>query len=129
MTIRIERTFPHPAATVWDVVGNPVRVDWVPGVESCRIDGDIRHFEMEGVGELAERILLCDADQFRLEYGVVESQPPLEHHRAVIQLEDHHNGSVLIWETEVRPEQAEPIIRRNVEAALDQLGKVLAQGS
>lgn len=125
MAIRIEHALPFAADVVWNVVGDPGRVDWVPGVESCEMETDVRRFRMAGAGELAERILLRDPERRRLEYGVVVSTPPLKSHRAAIEIREQPEGCLLIWETEVEPEVVEPFIRRSMEGALEQLERVL----
>lgn len=125
MAIRIEHPLAWSAAAVWAVVGDPARIDWVPGVESCAMEGDVRRFAMAGAGELAERILLRDPERRRLEYSVIQSTPPLEAHRAAIEVVEQSEGCLLIWETEVRPEAVEPFIRRSMKGALAQLETVL----
>ncbi len=125
MALRIEHSLPFSADAVWDVVGDPARIDWVPGVESCEMEGDVRRFAMAGAGELAERILLRDPAQRRLEYSVIASTPALEAHKAAIEVRPQPEGCLLIWETDVRPEAVEPFIRRSMEGALEQLERVL----
>ena len=36
---------------VWEVISNVSRCDWLPTVNHVDLDGDIRSFEMEGIGE------------------------------------------------------------------------------
>ncbi len=128
MAIRIEHVLPASPAAVWAVIGDPGRVDWVPGVESCDYDGSVRRFGMPGAGQLAERILDLDPERRRLEYAVIESKPALEAHHASLQVDDHPDGALLVWETQVQPEAVEPFIRKNMDAALIQLEAVLAAG-
>lgn len=125
MALRIEHALPFSPDAVWHVVGDPARIDWVPGVASCAMDGDIRRFTMAGAGELAERILLRDPARRRLEYSVIASTPALEAHKAAIEVRPQAAGCLLIWETEVRPKAVEPFIRRSMEGALAQLERVL----
>ena len=115
----------EPAA-VWAIIGDPGRVDWVPGVESCEFDGQVRRFSMAGAGGLAERIVLLDHDAMRIEYSVVESTPPLESHLAVIQLEAAEGGTRMRWTTEVSPSAVEPFIEAGMDGSLVQLEQVLA---
>ena len=82
MAIELRHVFRTTPQAVWDVISDPGRVDWVAGVESATFDGEIRRFKMTGAGDLAETILTLDATQRLLEYGVVESTPPLDAHRA-----------------------------------------------
>mgnify|MGYP003335633612 CR=1 FL=1 len=35
---------------VWEVISNVSRCDWLPTVNHVDLDGDIRSFEMEGMG-------------------------------------------------------------------------------
>ncbi len=125
MALRIEHPLRQDADAIWAVVGDPVRIDWVPGVASCTMDDDVRRFSMAGAGELAERILSRDPERRRLEYSVIQSTPPLKAHRAAIEVIEQAEGCLLIWETEVLPEAVEPFIRRSMEAALAQLETLL----
>jgi len=129
VTIHAEFELSHPPAAVWAVVGDPGRVDWVPGVEACELDGDVRRFTMRGAGRLAERILLRDPSRRRLEYSVIESQPPLAAHRASIEVESHGGGARLIWSTTVEPVAVEPFIRKSMEASIERLRSVLAEAA
>ena len=42
---------------VWGVISNVSRCDWLPTVNHIDLDGDIRSFEMEGMGKIKERII------------------------------------------------------------------------
>jgi hypothetical protein len=56
MAIELEFNLPHPITDVWQIIGDPGRIDWVAGVASCEYDGTVRRFKMDGAGELAEQI-------------------------------------------------------------------------
>ncbi len=126
MAITIERTLNFPIDEVWGIVGDVQRVDWVPGVERCEFDGEVRRFTMSGAGHLAERIFEHDDNARRLVYGVVESTPPLEHHRACIQLSADGERTKFLWTTEVAPESVAPFIRKGMQGSLDMLERVLS---
>lgn len=125
MAIRLDFVLNATPDRVWQVVGDPGRTDWVPGVESCAFDGTVRCFVMQGAGRLCERILLRDPERRRLEYAVIESRAPLTSHRAAIQVDAHPEGTLLRWETDVEPVAVEPFIRQSMEAAITQLRRVL----
>ena len=125
MAIEVRHVFRTTPQAVWDVISDPGRVDWVAGVESATYDGEVRRFKMTGAGELAEAILTLDATQRLLEYGVVESTPPLDAHRASMQILDHDEGAELVWKTEVEPVAVEPFIKAGMEASLPGLHNVL----
>ena len=101
MAIKIEQILPYPPADIWTIVGEPGRVDWVPGVESAEFDGHVRRFKMAGAGGLAERINKRDEGRMYLEYSVIESTPPLQSHFASITLEAHEEGTLFTWQTHV----------------------------
>ena len=126
MAIKIQHVLPHPPTVVWEVVGNPGRVDWVPGVESAEFDGEVRRFKMEGAGGLAERINKRDEALMYLEYSVIESTPPLQLHLASITLESHADGTLFIWQTHVEPAEVEPFIAAGMKGSLAQLANILA---
>ena len=58
MAILIEHEFKSTAMELWDIVGTPDRIDWVPGVTECVFDGEVRRLGMPGAGQIAEKILL-----------------------------------------------------------------------
>ena len=126
MAIKIEEILPYPPAIIWAIVGEPGRVDWVPGVESAEFDGEVRRFKMVGAGGLAERINERDAQRMYLEYSVIESTPPLQSHVASITLEPHEGGTRFIWQTTVEPVAVEHFIATGMKGSLVQLADVLA---
>jgi hypothetical protein len=36
--INLEQDFACPAQTLWQILGQPDRVDWVPGVAGCQLE-------------------------------------------------------------------------------------------
>ena len=126
MAIRLEHEFKVPARTLWEIVGTPDRVDWVPGVSECRFDGDVRRLIMSGAGQIAERILAHGNDKMMIEYSCFESIPALEHHLASIQLQAKDAGSCLmIWTTEVEPVAVEPFIKKSMAGCLVRIEELL----
>ena len=58
--IIVSETYPYKLDLAWEIISDLKRSDWVPGVENITLDGDVRSFTMEGMGEIKEKILLCD---------------------------------------------------------------------
>ena len=125
MTIKFEVDFSCIASVLWAIVGAPGRSDWVPGVTACQLIGDVRRMNMSGAGEVAEKIHRIDNEGMCIEYGVIESRPPLKAHRASIRLESIPSGTRLTWHTEVEPVAVEPFIRQAMEASVVQLRKMV----
>jgi hypothetical protein len=129
MSMEIKHFLPFSPQTIWAVVGSPGRVDWVPGVESCDFDGEVRRFKMAGAGGLAERIVSHDDAQMFMEYSVVESTPPLKSHLASINLNPQGDGTEFTWCTDVEPVEVEPFIKKGMLGSLALLEQILAAES
>ena len=52
-----KRLFHNSPDTIWKIISNISRSDWVPGVESIELDGNKRIFKMKGMGRLVEKII------------------------------------------------------------------------
>lgn len=125
MEITIEKVFHCEREKIWAVIGNPERVDWVPSASDCVFDGSIRRFQMQGAGQLAERIVRRDEDEMILKYSVIESSA-VDLHLATISLINHEgNKTRFSWTQEFEPAHLEPFIRKGMEDSLVQLDSVL----
>ena len=124
MALKMDEIFDCPAQKIWEIVGDPERVDWVPSASDCVFDGSVRRFRMEGAGQLAERIVGRDEDRMELQYSVIES-PAVRSHLATIFLETDGDKTIFRWSQEFDPAELEPFIRKGMEDSLVQLKKVL----
>ena len=50
--------FDCDAKELWKILTDVSRCDWVPSVDKIIIEDDCRVFEMEGIGQVKEKILL-----------------------------------------------------------------------
>lgn len=119
------RIYPAEVQVVWSIISNLSRSDWVPGVESITLSEDTRIFKMEGMGDLVERILKCNAETKELHYSAIKTQAPINHHLAKIKLEDYEGKTKFIWTTEIDPEVFADAIEQGMIASLDQLSEVI----
>ena len=125
MEITIEKVFHCEREKIWAIVGNPERVDWVPSASDCVFDGSIRRFQMQGAGQLAERIVRRDEDEMILKYSVIESSA-VDLHLATISLINHEgNKTRFSWTQEFEPAHLERFIRKGMEDSLVQQDSVL----
>ena len=123
-----EHDFEVSALVVWRVIGTPDRVDWVPGGESCDLDGNVRTLDLPGAGTIQERIVTLDSEAYRLVYQCISSPMPLEHHEASMQLMViAPNRCQLRWQAEIRPTAFEPFLQDSMQGALQQLLEVVAK--
>tara|TARA_B100001540_G_scaffold292756_1_gene291316 strand:- start:2 stop:391 length:390 start_codon:yes stop_codon:yes gene_type:complete len=121
------RIYSADIAIVWNIISNLSRSDWVPGVERITLKEDTRIFEMQGMGDLVERIIKCDSETKELHYSAIKTQAPINHHLAKIKLENFEGKTKFIWSTEIDPEIFSDAIEKSMIASLDQLAEVLKE--
>ncbi|MEY3667257.1 MAG: hypothetical protein RL572_797 [Pseudomonadota bacterium] len=126
--LAVERRLPLQASAtaVWAIVGDVTRIDWVPVITHCALQGDVRTMTMSGVGEVQERILRRDPIAMLLEYGLINN-PRVTVHRARLQVLPHAGGCELEWVTQIEPDALEPLIAAGMDSALQALQAVLAK--
>ena len=129
ITINIEHKFDCTADELWAVIGTPDRVDWVPGVEGCEYDGEVRSLSLPGAGAIKERIVSRDAAARTMVYSCFESPTPLEFHEARVEVVAEDNGCTLHWQTKVEPVEIEVFIKASMEGCLVQIAQVIGQSS
>ena len=85
--------------------------DYMPGVETCTVDGDVRTLQMMGI-EIKEQLREVDDDTRRLTYSVVESpMTNMVSHEATIAIDPEGSGSHLTWSVEVEPADLLPVFQ------------------
>ncbi len=126
MAVLIDHEFEVSADTLWAILGVPDRVDWVPGVQSCSYDGEVRSLYLPGAGAIKERILRHDNEARVLEYSCFESPGNLESHRAEMQITATERGCRLLWEAKVEPVVIEPFIKGSMDGCIARLEEMLS---
>jgi carbon monoxide dehydrogenase subunit G len=96
---RAEITIDRPADDVWAVLGNFGELTWMPGVETCELDGDDRILGMFGM-RIVERQLARDEEGKSLTYGIVDGDMKPEVHRATVTVMPAGSGSFVTWDVE-----------------------------
>ena len=124
-TIEEIKEFKYKIDEIWSIISDISRSDWVPGVENITLDGDIRIFEMEGMGELEERIISCNDLNYELKYSAIKTSVPIKHHLAVIRLTKVGDKTVFNWSTEIEPEIFADAIQASMKESLKGLQQVL----
>jgi hypothetical protein len=119
------REFDHPIEVIWKIISDVSRSDWVPGVSKITLKDDTRIFEMEGMGDLVERIISCDSSSYELTYSAIKTAIPIDHHLAKIKLIEDEGKTVFVWSTEIEPEIFADAIQKGVLASFDGLQRVL----
>ena len=125
MAIEKRITFNCDPSQLWQLVGTPDCVDWVPGVTLSEFDGEVRSLTMPGAGALKEKILNVDDNAMSIEYTVTESPLPLDSHIAEIQVSGTSGATEMVWKTSVTPEAYEKFIVETMDGAIAQLRSML----
>ena len=94
---RAEITIDRPADDVWAKIGNFGEMTWMPGVETCELDGDDRILGMFGM-RIVERQLARDDEGRTLTYGIVDGDMKPEVHEATITVMPAGSGSFVTWD-------------------------------
>ncbi len=117
---RAEIDISQPAEVVWATAGDFGAIaQWMPGVESCVVDGDDRILEMLGM-KITERLESRDPDARTLVYGIVGGVP-VGNHRATITVSDLGATSHVTWEVEVEPDEMTDLMHQTYDGALKAL--------
>jgi hypothetical protein len=118
-----EITIDRSADDVWAVVGNFGDLMWMPGIESCELDGDDRILRMLGM-RIVERQLARDQEGRSLTYGIVDGDMKPEVHRATITVMPAGSGSFVTWDVETDDAMVE-VMQGTYAGALEALKEQL----
>jgi carbon monoxide dehydrogenase subunit G len=122
---KVEATIARNPDDVWALVGDFGGLgDWMPGIESCELDGDVRKLQTMGM-EIHEQLKDRDEGARRISYSIVQSPMPLQHHLATLTVTPEGDGSHLEWAYEVEPDEMAaafgPVYEGSVQAVKQQL--------
>jgi carbon monoxide dehydrogenase subunit G len=99
--------------------------EWMPGIESCSLDADVRTLQTMGI-EIKEQLRSLDDDTRRISYSVVESpMGNLESHLAMISVDPEGSGSHVTWTVEVVPDELLALFLPVYEGSVVELKKQL----
>ena len=125
-TVNIKERLPFSAQDVWNVISDVERCDWVPAVERITLEGDVRSFTMEGIGEVQEKIIKIDTENMVLQYSAIKTPSQVEHHLATMSITVKDDGCEFEWESEIDPDQFSEAIRSGMDISFQGLIRVLS---
>jgi hypothetical protein len=115
--VRIHRS----AAAVWTLAGDPTRLhEWFPGIDSCRVEGNVRVIVLGSGMSMPEEILVHDDIQRRFQYRI--TAPVFTYHRGGIDVIDLGDDTCLVvYSTDADPRAMALTIGGATAGALDEL--------
>jgi hypothetical protein len=118
-TIRHHTHIDRRPDDVWKTVSDAGAISvWFPGIEMSSVDGTVRRCSMGGA-ELVEEILTVDDELRRFQYRIVDGPMPIEFHLGTVDVLPDGDGSLLIYSTEILPDDmkaaVDPAIAGGVE--------------
>ena len=103
---RAEIDIDRPADEVWAVAGDFGGIaTWMPGIESCVVDGDDRIIKTMGM-EVTERLERRDEEEHELVYAIVGGVPIINH-KATITVVPQGSRSHVTWDVDVDDEMTD----------------------
>lgn len=105
---------------VWAVIGDFGGIaDWMPGIESCQLEGENRVLALSGM-EVTERLVSTSDDDRTQTYSIVNGVP-VEFHQATITVGADGDGSKVTWDVEARPDEMAGVMQGMYQQTLDAL--------
>jgi|TARA_B000000475_G_scaffold62016_1_gene49410 hypothetical protein len=125
-TLKEETKFNCSADELWLILSDVGRCDWVPTIDKITLEGDFRHFEMTGMGQITEKILKQDDASMTLQYSAIKTPAPIEHHLATMQIASLNDQEcILSWTTEISPDIFADGIHQGMLISIDGIKKVI----
>ena len=125
-TLKEDTKFNCSADELWLILSDVGRCDWVPTIDKISLEGDFRHFEMTGMGQITEKILKQDDASMTLQYSAIKTPAPIEHHLATMQIASlNEQECMLSWTTEISPDIFADGIHQGMLISIDGIKKVI----
>ena len=125
-TLKEDIRFNCSAGELWSILSDIGRCDWVPTIEEITLEGDCRHFEMKGMGQITEKILKQDHSNMIIQYSAIQTPAPIEHHLATMQIASINDQECMLsWTTEISPDIFADGIHQGMLASIEGIQKII----
>ena len=125
-TLKEEAKFGCSADELWVILSDVGRCDWVPTIDEIILEGDLRHFQMTGMGQITEKILKQDHASMILQYSAIQTPAPIEHHLATMQVAPLNDRECMLsWTTEISPDIFADGIHQGMLESIEGIKKVI----
>lgn len=120
-TIRHHAHIERSPDDVWKVVADAGAISsWFPGIDTSTAEGSTRRCSMGG-SELIEEVVTVDDDLRRFQYRITEGPMPLEFHLGTVDVLPDGAGSLVIYSTEVVPDDVKALFDPAIAGGLQGL--------
>ena len=103
---------------VWALVGDFGGIaGWMPGMESCRVEGENRILETMGM-TITEKLLARDDATKAITYSIVDGVP-VESHQATITVTAAGSGSHVSWVVDAAPDEMADLMQGVYQSSLE----------
>lgn len=117
-TIRHHTRIARTPDEVWKVVSDAGSIStWFPLIEQSRTENGVRYCSLQGGGKLEEVIVTSDDELRRFQYRITAGDMPVEHHLGTIDVIEDGQTSLVVYSTDVTPDEM-----------AEQMDGVLAEG-
>ena len=125
-TLKEDIKFNCSAGELWSILSDIGRCDWVPMIEEITLEGDCRHFEMKGMGQITEKILKQDHSNMIIQCSAIQTPAPIEHHLATMQIASINDQECMLsWTTEISPDIFADGIHQGMLASIEGIQKII----
>jgi uncharacterized membrane protein len=108
------------ADDVWALVGDFGGIGgWMPGIESCRVEGENRILDTMGM-TITETLRSKDDTARAITYSVVDGVP-VESHQATVTVTANGDGCHVTWDVEATPDEMADLMVSVYQGSLDAL--------
>ena len=105
---------------VWAVAGDFGGIGgWMPGMDSCRVEGENRILETMGM-TITEKLVAKDDAARAITYSIVDVVP-IESHEATVTVTASGDGSHVTWVVDAAPEEMADLMHAVYQQSLEAL--------
>lgn len=105
---------------VWALVGDFGGIaGWMPGMESCRVEGENRILDTMGM-TITEKLVARDDDARSITYAIVDGVP-VESHEATVTVTGTGSGSHVTWVVDAAPDEMADLMKGVYQSSLEAL--------
>jgi carbon monoxide dehydrogenase subunit G len=105
---------------VWALTGDFGGIaDWMPGMESCRVEGENRILDTMGM-VITEKLIARDDATRTITYGIIDGVP-VESHEATITVTGSGDGTHVTWVVDAAPDEMADLMLSVYQQSLETL--------